>query len=215
MSQFFNNQTLEVQIEAHAKKVLHRVAVVGLSESEITIQALDNSGSLFQTPIGTPVNVYFIRPDALYSMPSEILDKLLKPSPAVVLARDDEKIQRLQRRRFFRVEVRVNSEIIHLQAPARSGGSRIEKTVTRNLSAGGALCALRHLCQIGDQVEMHLELPPGNVPVEALARVVRVQRRVGKAQASQLVGLSFEEMRQSHQSRLTQFLFRLQGRSRR
>jgi len=84
-----------------------------------------------------------------------------------------------------RVYVRINYNI-NFRYKAYKSKEELSKrkdvpeyiAVTRNISAGGLLFESNELLPIGSFLELRLELPDGEKPMECLARVVRVAERV-------------------------------------
>lgn len=214
MSHFFKNQTLDIRARNDSAAPLHRTSVVHVTEEALAIRAHDHHGRLLKYPIGAEVVVFFIRPDALYSMRSTIVDKALKPVPVLVLRLDEKAIARMQRRQHFRIDIRLKVMCALMKPDASGRAAMRETTYTRNISAGGVLCTLRQPCQIGDQARLELQLPSEPEPIEVLGKVVRVQRGATSRRSGNYVGLHFAAINDAQQARLTRYLFRLQGRAR-
>ncbi len=208
---FFKDQTVDIHHTGVSPDRLHRTRVVDLDKDYLAVRAYDQHGELIDLSIGTEVELYFVRPDAIYSMLTHVTDKAIRPEPVLILERDDEKIKRLQRRRFFRVSVRVKVKfLLPDDEVSEEDNRREELTYTYNLSAGGLFCPIQSTCQVGDPLELHLFLPKEDEPIHAIGKVVRVQEKKNNLRN---IGVNFENIRERDRARLTRFLFRAQARS--
>ncbi len=83
----------------------------------------------------------------------------------------------LNKRVYRRLKERVNVRYTQFTSPeevAKRGYNYEEFSVTRNISAGGILFIADQLLAVGAVLDLNLELPDNEEPVNCLARVVRV-----------------------------------------
>ncbi len=210
MATFFKGQTIDLHPANLASDKLQQAVITGVSDEALTIRSLNGREDLIEYPIGTALQIYFVRPDAIYSMNTRVVDKILKPVPLLILHRDDQQISRIQRRQFFRVAVKVKV-IFKFNEEADGTPPLVETSYTRNLSAGGLYCPIHSPCAIGDQLIIQIFIPQEADPVEAVGKIVRIHPPAKKNQP-QFVGFAFVDIKESCRARLTRFLFRVQAR---
>ncbi|MDQ7066306.1 MAG: PilZ domain-containing protein [candidate division KSB1 bacterium] len=213
MPLFFKDQILDIHLAGESSDVLQRTHIIHVDDENetITVSAYDHKGNLLQFPISAEVEFFFVRPDAIYSVDAEVIDKVVRPDPGLILRPDQQDIRRIQRRQYFRVVASV--KVVFIFTDRETGETRFqeETTYTRNLSAGGLLCPVKTRCQRGMPVKIQLFLPSEPTPIEAVGKVVRVQEMEDDQEYPFRIGVEFEDIQESDRSRLTRFLFKVQA----
>ncbi len=213
MPLFFKDQILDIHLAHEGSDTLQRTRIIHVDNESgiITISAYDHKGNLLEFPIGAEVEFFFVRPDAIYSVDAEVIDKVVRPEPGMILHPDQQDIRRIQRRQYFRVVANVKVVFIFIDRETGETRFQEETTYTRNLSAGGLLCPVKIRCQRGMPVKLQLFLPMDPMPIEAMGKVVRVQEIEEGQEYPFRIGVEFEDIRESDRARLTRFLFKVQA----
>jgi c-di-GMP-binding flagellar brake protein YcgR len=101
--------------------------------------------------------------------------------------------ERIQRREWARIEAVVPVKVLPISEP---GGG---ETLTSNVSGGGILIRDKWNLPMGTDVRVELEVVPGEKPVHALGRVVRVADTDHK-------GIRFDDLSREDEDRLIRFI---------
>ncbi len=210
---FFKGQTVTIQSAEGRSGVQRRSSVVDVQEETIAVQALDAFNEILPYRIGEEVVLSFVRPDAFYSLRTEVVDKKAGAEKLVLFRWSEKELRRIQRREDFRVDVRLQLGITFFKDTGESTMPGEEKTFTRNISAGGVLCRVKTPVRVADRVQITLHLPAEEQPVQVLGRVVRVRKGDVNGKSVQFAGMHFENLPEPSGARLRQFLFKVQSRS--
>ncbi|HOW42502.1 MAG TPA: ATPase, T2SS/T4P/T4SS family [Candidatus Omnitrophota bacterium] len=87
------------------------------------------------------------------------------------------------KRIYKRLQSRVNVRYVIFKTPddfTRRGLNAETLSATKNIGAGGLLFMAKERLTVGDILEMKIELPNGQGPVDCLSRVVRVEEMEGQ-----------------------------------
>ncbi|HHL74009.1 MAG TPA: hypothetical protein ENJ29_15975 [Bacteroidetes bacterium] len=209
----FKDQTVEIQAASAQGSMRYRSRVVEVNEELIAVLAHDTRNDVLPFRIGDAVVLSFVRPDAFYSLRTEVVDKRIGPEKQLLFRWDAGALERIQRRQDFRVDVRLQLGITFFKDTGETTAPGEEKTFTRNISVGGVLCRVKTPVRVADRVRITLQLPAEPEPVDVLGRVVRVRRNDINGKSIQFAGLHFENMPEPSGARLRQFLFKVQSRS--
>ncbi len=213
MSQFFKDQILDIRLAGEESEVLQRTRIIAVNEDDGTIKIAthDQNGRLLEFPIGAQVEFFFVRPDAIYATTAEVVDKVVSPSPALILRPEGQDIRRIQRRQYFRVVTQVKVVFVFTDQETGETYFQEETTLTKNVSAGGLLCPVKTRCYPNMPVKIQLFLPAESDPINATGKVVRIQHVKEDEEHPYRIAVQFEEIRESDRARLTRFLFQIQA----
>jgi c-di-GMP-binding flagellar brake protein YcgR len=211
---FFINQTVELQVGEGSQTRVVVGVVREVGADRLIVEPVSESDVSAAFPQGITAELFFVRPDALYSMPTEVFGLETRPVARLFLRRDDAKVNRVQRRQYFRVNVKVRI-LYRWEGGFGDQPEEVQKTTyTRDLSAGGVLLQLSEQFSYNDRLWMEIFLPDEANPIGSFGRVVRV-RPLNTAQGRcYLTGVEFVDMNEPARSRITRFLFRLQAQKR-
>lgn len=211
---FFQNQTLELQLEEGGQARVLVGVVREVRTDALVVEPVSQSIADKGFSEGTEAGVFFVRPDALYSMPTEIVGSETRPVLRLTLRRQDGRINRIQRRQYFRVNVKVRI-LYRWEGGYSDQPEPVDKiTYTRDMSAGGVLLQLPEQFKYNDRLWMEIYLPDQQPPLSSFGRVVRV-RGVETAQGEIYVtGVEYSDISEEARSRITRFLFKAQAHAR-
>lgn len=175
------------------------LALESLAEKELDVEP------------GREVYVTFVRPDALYRFRTRVL-RVNSAARTVVLERNDAGIERIQRRTYFRMHVRLHVRTRRYISVGTPRKVTLEKNAEAlDLSGGGALLRLDEPYQRGDLLELSLSLPDGGPAIDAVGRVIRVEKAESADGLSFRCGIEFVRIKESDRSRIVRFLFLTQA----
>lgn len=162
-----------------------------------------------------PLFLSFTRQDAVYGFRAVIDETVKGPIPMLRLHATEE-TQRIQRRDFVRVAVLLPVELSGVVssaggAAAEQGNVLLINTSTINISGGGFAFHHRNLIPVGTVFDVKLSLPSLPEPIQASARVVRVEVRedVNKKRIFRM-GVQFLAMPERVRSRIIRYVFEIQ-----
>jgi len=182
------------------------VVIVDNHERTIRGRVLEPSASAFRVETereaprltsGSLVEVVHQNGSGIYRFESAVLSS----EPGTLQLSHAENLERVQRRRYYRGEVRLPAYVRLAQSAERPA-----RTELIDIGGGGAsFYAPDERYQRGEQVEMTFH-PDSAEPLHLPARVVRESRR------GRVVHVTFEHVKPATRDRILGFLFRSQGR---
>lgn len=152
--------------------------------------------------LGTPLQVIFGNSRGIFRFDTEVLYRFDRPLPILILKAPTD-FWRIQRRRFFRLDVHL--PVRFALDPSGNTSDLSELThegVTENLSAGGLLLVCRLDIQEGQLLVVRFELPDGPLQLEAVVR-----QAFGESEGRYRIGLEFLHPVESDRDRIISFLF--------
>ncbi|MDB4349906.1 ATPase, T2SS/T4P/T4SS family, partial [Omnitrophica bacterium] len=128
------------------------------------------------------------------------------------IVEEEPKFSGKDKRIFERVDKKINLRynIYVLKEELFEGGPQLERfSVTKNISAGGLLFISNIPLPVGSILEVKLELPDAEPPMQCLARVVRTQEE--EPDKSYGIGLYFLDITSANRARIKKYITSLQG----
>jgi c-di-GMP-binding flagellar brake protein YcgR len=211
---FFVNQTVELQALVGGQTRVIVGMIKEVRSDHLLVEPVTETELSTTLAEGNPTDLFWVRPDALYSMPTEVVKSQIRPVTRLLLRRDDSRVNRIQRRQYFRINVRVKI-VYRWEGNRDTPREQLDKTTyTRDISAGGVLLQLDERFRHRDRLWLEIYLPDNQGPLTTYGRVIRV-RGVSTAQGmSYYTGVEYFDLPEEARSRLTRFLFKLQARDR-
>ncbi|NOZ56180.1 MAG: hypothetical protein GXO73_05220 [Calditrichaeota bacterium] len=204
-------QNVILQRDAEVIDFRAETVVVDVDDRQIAVACRTLAGDELALASGDWVYVIFIRPDALYNFRTRVA-AVDTGNKVAYLERRDAEVQRIQRRQYFRVYVRVRvvarliddgrvRRAVSLEYPAQA----------ENLSGGGLLLKVAGRYRLGDLLAIQIFLPDGKPPIEAVGKVVRVQSEPEDEKLPAHYGVEFVEIDERDRSRIIAFLNKIQA----
>lgn len=183
------NQKVELEINQGPYRGTYPSKIEDITENKIKVMPPYVKGELLPLRKGLELKVYFTGDDAAFGFSSQVIERLKEPIPLLVILAPEE-IVRIQRRDFFRLEVRKNVWYYRINKE----GEPIEdlkKTVSSNLSGGGIRIVLDgQELNYGTMIQLFIDLPEiKDIPITG--RVVQqYDLPDGKAAGIEFVNIS-------------------------
>ncbi len=204
-------QNVILQKDAEVIDFRAETVVVDVDDRQIAVACRTLAGDELALTSGDWVYVIFIRPDALYNFRTRVI-AVDTGNEVAYLERRDAEVQRIQRRQYFRVYVRVRvvarliddgrmRRAVSLEYPAQA----------ENLSGGGLLLKVAGRYRLGDLLAIQIFLPDGKPPIEVVGKVVRVQSEPEDEKLPAHYGVEFVEIDERDRSRIIAFLNKIQA----
>ncbi|MDN5293814.1 MAG: hypothetical protein PWQ91_1798 [Eubacteriales bacterium] len=201
------NQKVELHIKLGEFAGIYPSRIEEISDRVILLAAPIKKGRVLPVETGTPVEVCFARQNCFYCFASVVSGMVREKVPLVVVQKP-EKIERVQRRRFVRFEVRLPVKFYLLDNQYNPLPPQLEG-FTVNISGGGILLATEAEVKIGDQLQLEIAFPDGTI-IEAVGRVVRLQEVWEDRKAINYAGIEFILLSSRDQDTITRFIFQQQ-----
>jgi c-di-GMP-binding flagellar brake protein YcgR len=198
-------QPLSLEVRYENRVAYYPSLVMDFTEgSELVVGAPSEGGYEVRIPPGTRISVQLPQADGIRSFDAEVRRRAERPSPSLHLTWP-EKIERIQRRNYVRVDVMVRVVVTPEDRPNRPlSGS------TTNLSAGGARIVLPELLTAGTVLTVHLHLPDAGVR-ECTARVIRSGETEGaRAALAYWSAVEFVKITENVRKDITKYVFDIQ-----
>ncbi|MFW5999090.1 MAG: flagellar brake protein [Halanaerobiaceae bacterium] len=132
--------------------------IQGIDSETLEIIPPYEKGELLPVRKDTKVKVLFTRDDAAYKFFSRVEDRIIRQIPLLVITYPED-IVRIQRRDFFRLEVKKQVKYRLLDSSGEGKGD-YNKTVTSDISAGGLKMVIEQDLPQGSELELYLNIKP-------------------------------------------------------
>lgn len=165
------NQIIEFVVNYGEYAGTYPSRIEGIDADTITVAAPIKKGYLIPITVNTPVELTYLDQNAIYSMPTEILERKTMPIPLLVLKKP-EHVNRTQRRDFVRWDTKLPLTFTLLDANFETILENIGKTT--DLSGGGLKFTTTENLQKDDVLNMEINLP-GVGSVTAICQILRVK----------------------------------------
>ncbi|MBM7542501.1 flagellar brake protein [Amphibacillus cookii] len=163
-------------------------------------------------PVGSCFSGYFVDKDeAIYTFTTEVMERKKDNIPMLILAFDQSKMKKVQRREYVRVPVNLDISILNLNNPLKP-----LVTVTKDISGGGVAVVLPpdHFYEPGVSLELILVLSSGDRQIDYIvteAETIRIESSNDK----QVLSMKFVTINENDRQRIIQFCFDRQLKQRR
>ncbi|KAA3613959.1 MAG: PilZ domain-containing protein [Calditrichaeota bacterium] len=185
--------------------------IYSVSDDEITILG-DSGDEIIPLKVGSEVEILFTQPDAFYTLQTTIFDKIAHPTSLFVIKDVREKIQRSQRRRFFRVATRLQVAFVFIGLDNGKQKKMVASTFTKNISGGGLYCYIQNPLMVGELLPLEVFLPDEKKPIVAKGRIVRKDELKKPDVSLKAYGFNFEKINELDRAKIIKYLNRLQSR---
>jgi len=156
---------------------------------------------------GERIIIYSATKDAVYGVVGEVIKRQLEPLPLLHVVITGE-IERVQRRNYVRVPILLN--VMYRV----KGDEKIYTTSTKDLSGGGMKIVLPEMLKIRDILQVRLELPSPESPIDCEGKVVWIDTEEilnnNKLEKISYAGVEFTLIDEKERERLIRFLFNYQ-----
>lgn len=205
------NQNIELFIKEGPYQGSYNSKVSDLLEDKIKIMAIYKREELIPLRKGLEVQLLYEGDSAFYSLTTEILGREKEPIPTLILKKTDD-IDRIQRRRYFRLQVnkKIKYKVLK-EIEDEYKEAKFRQTIALDLSGGGLLMVLKEDLNLKDILLFNLNIEGLNGLVRG--RIVRIKHN--KDGYSKTAGIEFIEMKRKKRDKIISFLFNYQRKLRR
>lgn len=164
-------------------------------------------------PNGTFLFAYFVGNDqSIYKFYTEIIDRKREKVPMLMLRYDQNKLTKIQRREYVRVDANLDVSITDPE-----GEVEAFTTVTKDISGGGLSVVLPANIEVkpGMQVDLVIVLRTKEEINYIFTRAETIRTFELSKEAKQLLSLKFVDIHEQDRQQIIQFCFETQLRARR
>ena len=156
------NQSIDIEVKRGIYKGTFPSKIDEVNEENIKVLAPYRNGEIVPLRAGTEINIFFTGENAAYKFNSEIIDRIVDQVKLLVITPPEE-IVRIQRRDYFRLDVKKDAKYRKL-ADDYELGDEIKseedfiETQTVDLSGGGVRLVNESDLEEGDFIEVMIDL---------------------------------------------------------
>lgn len=165
-------------------------------------------------PRGLKLQAKIPREDALYCFDAYIVDRETGTIPHLVLS-TPKKIERVQRRSFYRVDADLAVDLLLSVAGSGGPGPLYEKNHSLDISGGGVRVEGKESLPLDSVLFVKIHLPGRKTPIQAKARVTRVEELGSGRKRRRLISLRFDQISPQDQEAIVQYVFKRNEENRR
>lgn len=183
-----------------------------LGEQLVLISAPMHEGNLYPVRIGWIMYVYFFHDEKLYMFGSRVVDRITIGNMSFLKIEIISDIKHIQRRNYFRFECTLPVEyrkIDYLIYQEQKDEVIFNKTLTKNISGGGACIFLNENIGINQLLECRIKLEHNKV-INFLGRVKRVRELERDCNYKYETGVGFEVIEDCDKETIIKYIFRQQ-----
>lgn len=210
-NKLYINQNIELIIDEGPYQGNYKSKVSDITPEGIKVMAIYKKEEIIPLRKGSKVEVLFEGDNAYYSLKTEVIKRIKNRVPLLVL-KNNNKINRIQRRNFFRLKLTKQIEYILLEDNKDKIQKKDYQTTTAiNLSGGGLLMVLKENMKINDRVLIDLNID--DIDKMLKGKVVRI--RYNKDGYSKTAGIKFIDLDRKDRDKIISYLFNYQRKLRR
>ncbi len=204
------NQKVKIRVVAGVFKGNYSSRIEDCGEDYLVLAMPIKKRQLVPLPPGTRVWVHYLDEAGIYRFQTVVTDhRLSEPPNLTILA--PEQVDRHQRRRYVRLDVRLPVEFGLLEG-ADAGDKAgdvlpLFRGWTADLSGGGMALVPEVELQPGSLMAFELKLPDGKPPLRGRGRVIRVKKGEGIPGLC-LAGVEFCGISEQERDRIVRFIFK-------
>lgn len=194
------NQNFELIVKDGPFKGNYLSKIADIRDNKIKVSIPYTHGEIIPLRINLDVEMYFTGELAAYSYNTVIIDRELEPIPLLILSYPDTK-QRIQRREFFRLEVKEKIIYQILNRDLEPITDK-KKTTTIDISGGGLKMVVDNFINKGTLMELYLQIPElKNTPIiSKVANILDLPEGIA-------VGVNFVEIDNNIREQIIGWLF--------
>lgn len=196
------NQRLEIILASvPEEKLTSRIEEV--NEKSMVIAMPMSKGYPILLSSGSKFFVRTVSNNASYQFTCIFIDKQLRPLPIWIVSLPNE-IKKIQQRAFVRIDTMIPVE----WQCAESEDSEVTKTITKDISGGGARLISKQPIRLGTKLKIHINLPDLE-QLQLNCEVVRVEKPQSDLPVF-WIGTKFIDTPESVRSKIIKFIFKKQ-----
>ncbi|MBC7319941.1 flagellar brake protein [bacterium] len=204
---FLPNKKVSIRVIEGDYQGYYSSRIEGINDEEFLL-ALPFIGTVpVPLRLGERISIYSVSDDAVYRIDGEIIKRQLEPVP-LLQVKIDKDIVRVQRRRYVRVPI-----VLNIQYKLKEV-EKIYYTYSKDISGGGARIILPEPLRVRDIIDMRIELPSPELPIDCEGEIVWIDRQEilvnNKREEIIHAGVRFTLIEEKERERLIKFLFNYQ-----
>jgi c-di-GMP-binding flagellar brake protein YcgR len=205
------NQNIELVVKEGQFEGSYNSKVADITDDQIWIMSIYKREELIPLRKGVKVEVLYEGDTAFYSLSTEITGRKKEPLPLLSIKVNDN-IERIQRRRFFRVQINKQIKYISLKEQLdKETQPKFKETTVIDLSGGGLLMVLKDDLKINDRLMFKLDIDELDKLIEG--KIVRI--KYNKDGYSKTAGIEFVDLDRKDRDTIISYLFNYQRKLRR
>ena len=163
------NQQIEIEVKLGPYKGSYQSKIAAVEDNQIKILPPYNDGGIVPLRSGREINILYTGKDAAYKFKTRVIDRIKENIPLLIIE-PPEQIVRIQRRDFFRLDVKIDVKYRKLDEERKPLEEYIA-TKTCDLSGGGARIVLESDLEEEDIVELLIDIDEiKNIPLRCKVR---------------------------------------------
>lgn len=196
------NQKVEVEFEEDTYPDIYLSKVADFVDAGIVITGLYQHGAPLAVKKDDIIHVYFTTDRAAYEFESVVLQRIKEPLP-FILIKEPEKLNRIQRRDYFRLEL---DGIVELQQEKKDGSVNKKEVKLVDISGGGLQIKTKFNLEAGNKIKISFKklLKLDNLIKGKIVRKSKEDFEVYK------YGIEFIDISDSDREKIIQWIFNLQ-----
>ncbi len=213
------NDLIQVTVIGEGPGTTYPTRVDDIINEKLVLAWPTNLGVLIPIRIGQPLELYFIREDAVYSFASKVDESQREPVPRIAL-REAGPVRRIQRRAYFRVRAMIPVQLtgtVRTDASGNDHHTSVLHIVSSTVDISGAGIAIHHGSPIpvDTMFEAKLSIDPDEPPMKLLTRVVHSEQVVGLEEDRRVyrVAFFFIAITEAQRRKIVRRCFRIQQES--
>ena len=198
--QLYVNQNIEIKVKRGAYKGTYQSKIEEINENNIKVFPPYKKREIVPLRKNTELEIYFTAKDAAYKFHSRVIERV-KGKVELLAITIPEKMIRIQRRNYFRLEVKrdikyrkVNNDLEAVE--------KFNKTKTIDLSGGGVKFILKSNLKEGDLIEIKLDI----AEISDLKILAEVQQKYDLPNG-EAVGVEYKQISQKVRDIIVGWLF--------
>jgi c-di-GMP-binding flagellar brake protein YcgR len=206
---FKPNLNIDIVIGKKGHKETYKSRIEEITPSGLVLAMPMRKGYPIILPSGEVFQGKFITDETAYLFDSQYIAKRQTPLPVWITSLPYN-ITKIQQRNFVRLDtaVSVTLKVVHETTNDQPPTVADLKTLTKDISGGGALIVTKTPFDLGTKVEVSLDIPEGGI-VSTTGEVIRVEQPATDQKVYR-IAVKFTDITEKQRNQIIKYIFRIQ-----
>lgn len=200
------NQLVEIELTEGDITEYLPSRIEEIKEQYLYISMPMRKGTLLPMRIGQEIKIIMRHKNSTVGFYTKVVGRRREPIPYLIINKPDRIVPVNQKREYVRLDVSLP---VRFRVINEEDNAPIEGGVTIDISAGGALFSTKAEIQVGQKMEIEIELSPGNA-FSCYARTIRVFERDRQGKNAIQVAVEYDGITETDRDRIFKFIFQKQ-----
>ncbi|HBQ24773.1 MAG TPA: hypothetical protein DD791_00130 [Syntrophomonas sp.] len=200
------NQLVEIELNEGDIAEYLPSRIEEIKEQYLYISMPMRKGSYIPMRIGQEIRIIMCYKKATVGFVTEVVGRRREPIPCLIINKPEHIVPVNQKREYVRLDISLP---VQFRIIDEKDNAEIKEGITIDISAGGALFYTKTEVNIGQKMEIKMQLSPKNT-FSCYAHAIRVFKKRELEKNTIQVAVEFDGIDEAHRDRIFKFIFKKQ-----